>query len=422
MHVVVHDYAGHPFQVQLSRELARRGYRVTHQYCTSYTTGRGSVVRNADDPDGFSVEPLSMSGEFARYSPARRIVQEFRYGVGVGQRVRTSGADLVVMCNVPLLAHAVVAAILKLAGMPMVFWQQDVYSDAIGTAARRRLGRYGGGAVAWIADRLERFISRSSAHVIAISQSFKDVLRSWGLSAEAMTVIPNWAALTEMPVRPRDNEWARSHNLVGRDVVLYSGTLGIKHNPQLFIEIAEALQRHEPDAAVVVVSEGRGRDFLEAERRRLQLQNLVLLDYQPYETLPEVLASADILIAVLEPDAGRYSVPSKVLNYLCAARPILGVMPAENEAAATLRSSGAGISIDPANSQQAIAALISLLADSDTRTRMGAAGRQYAEAAFDISEIGTRFESVLRETKGQDQNCDPFGCESIGKHLNKGDR
>jgi hypothetical protein len=27
--------AGHPFPVQLCRELARRGYRITHQYCTS---------------------------------------------------------------------------------------------------------------------------------------------------------------------------------------------------------------------------------------------------------------------------------------------------------------------------------------------------------------------------------------------------
>jgi glycosyltransferase involved in cell wall biosynthesis len=286
----------------------------------------------------------------------------------------------------------------------MVFWQQDVYSDAIGTAARRRLGRYSGDAVAWTADRLERFISRSSAHVIAISNSFKGVLQRWGLSAEAVTIIPNWAALTEMPVRPRDNEWARSHNLVGRNVVLYSGTLGIKHNPKLFIEIAETLQRHEPEAAVVVISEGQGRAFIEAERRRLGLDNLVILDYQPYEALPDVFASADVLVAVLEPDAGRYSVPSKVLNYLCAVRPILGVMPAENDASAILRSSGAGISVDPSNHQQAIAELMSLLADPERRTCMGEAGRHYAEATFDISEIAGRFESVLREVNGSDQN------------------
>ena len=212
MNLVIHDYAGHPFQLQLSRELARRGYQVTHQYCISYTSGRGAVLRTAEDPDGFSVEPLSMFGEeFARYSPARRVIQELQYGATVGHRLRDSGADLVVMCNMPLLAHAVAAAILSLAGIRMIFWQQDVRSDAIGTAARRRLGRHCGGAVAWIADRIERYVSRSSAHIIAISQSFKEVLGAWGIPPEAVTVIPNWAPLAEMPLV---RGITRGHNLM----------------------------------------------------------------------------------------------------------------------------------------------------------------------------------------------------------------
>src|SRR5215217_1271611 len=76
MRVVIHDYAGHPFQIQLSRELAGRGYYVTHQYCASYKTGKGAVERTTKDPETFSVEPFSMSDEFARYSPARRVIQE----------------------------------------------------------------------------------------------------------------------------------------------------------------------------------------------------------------------------------------------------------------------------------------------------------------------------------------------------------
>jgi putative colanic acid biosynthesis glycosyltransferase WcaI len=400
MDVIIHDYAGHPFQLQLSRELARRGNCVTHQYCASYTTGKGAVVRTADDPDSFSVESFSMTGEFARYSPIRRVIQELHYGAVVGKRLRTSGARLVVMCNIPLLAHAVAAAILRLSRMPMIFWQQDVYSDAIGTAARRRLGQYGGGAVAWIADRLECFVSRTSAHIVAISESFEEVLGRWGVPPERVTIIPNWAALPELPACPRDNEWARSHDLVNREVVLYSGTLGIKHNPRIFIDLAKALELSKPNARVVVISEGQGRAFLESERRGLHLDNLVLLDYQPYEALPRVLASADVLIAVLEPDAGRYSVPSKVLNYLCAARPILAVIPAENDVATILRSSGAGIAVDPGKHQHAIAELMILLAQPDTRIRLGTAGRQYAEATFDISEIGGRFESVLRKVNG----------------------
>jgi len=404
MHIVLHDYSGHPFQVQLSRELARRGHRVRHQYCMSYTTGKGAVEQTPEDPEGFSVEPLCMASEFARYSPFRRVWQEFRYGVCLGRQLRSTPPQVAVMCNIPLLAHAVAAIVLRISGVAMVFWQQDVYSDAIGTAARGRLGRWVGGALAWIADRIECLIARNSVRVIAISENFLEVLQRWNVSPDVVTIIPNWAALPEMPVRPRNNDWARSHDLVGRNVVLYSGTLGLKHDPRIFLELANALCERQPDARVVVISEGQGRDLLEVERDRLQLKNLILLDYQQYSSLPDVLASADVLITVLEPDAGRYSVPSKVLNYLCAARPVLGIMPADNEAADALLSSGAGVVVSPEDRGKAVTQLLDLLAAPPRRAEMGAAGRRYAEEMFDIASIAARFESVLREAVEPDRN------------------
>ncbi len=404
MDIVVHDYAGHPFQVQLSRELAYRGHHVRHQYCTSYTTGRGAVERRPDDPERFSLEPQAMSFEFARYSPFRRVLQELRYGAALGRRLRKSPPEVVVMCNIPLLAHAVAAMFLRLAKVPMVFWQQDVYSDAIGTAARNRLGRVAGGGLAMIADQIERAIARGSARVIAISKSFRDVLQRWGVSERAVTVIPNWAALPEMPVRPRDNDWARSNDLVERNVVMYSGTLGFKHDPRIFVDIAEALAEHDSHARLVVISEGQGRAHLDGECQRLGLENLVLLDYQPYESLPDVLASADVLVAVLEPDAGRFSVPSKVLTYLCAARPVLGVMPAENEAAETLQTSGAGVVVAPDHHDEAISRLLDLLASPELRLEMGTSGRRYAEETFDVAAVAVRFEKVLCEAVDADPN------------------
>ena len=44
MKIIVHDYAGHPFQVQLSRRLASRGHEVLHLYCAStHKIGRAHV-------------------------------------------------------------------------------------------------------------------------------------------------------------------------------------------------------------------------------------------------------------------------------------------------------------------------------------------------------------------------------------------
>ena len=58
-----------------------------------------------------------------------------------------------------------------------------------------------------------------------------------------------------------------------------------------------------------------------------------LLPFQPAEQLSEVLGSGDVLVALLEPGASKFSIPSKVLSYLAAGRPVLGIMPADNPAA-----------------------------------------------------------------------------------------
>jgi colanic acid biosynthesis glycosyl transferase WcaI len=395
VNIVVHDYSGHPFQVQLSRALAARGHSVLHQYCPSYATGKGALAPQPGDLTGFAVETLTMSGEFARYSPVKRVAQELRYGVMLGRRLRAARPDVVLMCNIPLLAHLVAALMLWFAGIRMVFWHQDVYSHAITTQARRALGPVLGGAVGFTAQRAERWIARHSAHVVAIAEDFRPVLSRWGVPADRVTIVPNWAAIGEMPERPRDNAWAQSHDLVGRPTVLYSGTLGFKHNPRIFSALARALAQRDPRARVVVVSEGQGRDWLETERAEQGLDNLVLLDYQPYEQLPDVLASADVLITVLEPDASLYSVPSKVLNYLCAARPVVGVMPRSNSAATTLLESGAGIVSDPGDEAGILEDLLDLLADRDRGATMGAAGRRHAEATFAIAPIAARFEGIL---------------------------
>src|SRR2546421_3140678 len=61
LRIVVHDYSGHPFQAQLSRELARRGHEVLHLHCPGYHSGKGALERTAADPPGFEVEPVRLA-------------------------------------------------------------------------------------------------------------------------------------------------------------------------------------------------------------------------------------------------------------------------------------------------------------------------------------------------------------------------
>ena len=106
-----------------------------------------------------------------------------------------------------------------------------------------------------------------------------------------------------------------------------------------------------------------------------------MLPFQPYVQLSDMLGAADVAIALLEPDAGVFSVPSKVLSYFSAGRAILAAMPAENLAARLIAREQAGVVVAPDDIEGFVAAAMKLRTGATSAGAMGLAGRNYAERA-----------------------------------------
>jgi len=389
--IVVHDFAGHPFQIDLSRSLARRGHQVLHVYCDSYTSGKGRFAVGEDEPN-LSVVALRAGETFARYSPVRRFTQEIAYGRRFVELAEEFRPDVILACNVPLLTQRVSAAWCRRHRVPWVFWVQDLYSVAVSAAAADRAGP-AGRLVGRRFEALERSLLRQAAQVVPITEDFTPLLHEWGVAPRHCTVIENWAPLHELPLRPRSNPWRRELG-IGDDrfVFLYSGTLGLKHRPELLYELAA---QHQHDAEVVVISEGMGEARLREMLAAQPLPNLRLLPFQPFERYPDVLAAADTLVALLEPTAGTFSVPSKVLSYLCAGRPLLAAVPLENLAARTIDRAGAGLVVPPTDAEAFLLAAKRLRNEPSLRLTCGARARGYAEATFATATITDRFLDVI---------------------------
>jgi colanic acid biosynthesis glycosyl transferase WcaI len=390
MRVVVHDYVGYAFPAQLARALAQRGHDVLFLHCSSFVAGKGFVEPSQADPPTLAFGSVAVAGSFAKYDVRKRIAHERETGSELARRVGDFRPEVVLSSNAPLIVQRALLSTAHAHAARFVFWQQDVISQA----ARRVLGRRSrlvGAAAENAAAVLERRLLRASDAVVVISEDFLPLLRRWGVGEARTSVIENWAPLEELPVLPRDNQWAREHVLLDRSVFLYSGTLGFKHDPGLLLELARWARANE--SVVGVVSEGAGADWL--AREGAGEPALRLFPYQPYERLPEVLASADVLVALLERDAGAFSVPSKVLTYLCAARPLLVSVARDNLAAQVVERSGGGLVVPPKDPEALVAAAGALHADEGLKAELGRRARKYAETVFDLETIADRFEEVL---------------------------
>jgi hypothetical protein len=100
--ILVNDHAGHPFQVQLSRWLARQGHEVLHTYSSALQTPRGALQRQPTDSSRFSVEGISIGREFNRYGLLSRWRQEQHLGDVLVRRAADFQPDVIIFANTPL--------------------------------------------------------------------------------------------------------------------------------------------------------------------------------------------------------------------------------------------------------------------------------------------------------------------------------
>lgn len=397
MDIVVHDFSGHPFQAELARRLAARGHRVVHLSSAEYVSGKGLLERRADDPPGLTFDQISVGRPFPKYSPTQRSRWELAYGKATSTYLK-DWPGVVITCNVPLLAMTRFVRAARRRKLPWVFWHQDIYSAAMGDELRRRLPGVVAAPAAATFTRMEAWCARAAGHIVAIGDAFTRVYPNWGIDADRVSVIPNWAPLEDIVPTDRDTATATSiFPDAGESLrLLYAGTLGRKHNPLLLVELLRNARAAGVDATLTVVSQGEAADDLAEAARADRSLPLRVVPFQPAEILAEVLGSADVLVGLLEPEATEFSIPSKVLSYMAAGRPILGLMPATNPAAADITACG-GFVADPTadGAQRGAAWLAEVGSDAEQLAQIGKATRAVAETRFNPDRITTQFEKLL---------------------------
>lgn len=393
MRIIVYDNSGHPFQVQLSRELAKQGNEILHLYSASFQTPKGRLQKNINDPASLNIKGIVLNEEFDKYNYLRRRRQEKQIGMSVVKEIENYQPNVLIASNVPLDTLQLISKYCQQRNIRFIFWVQDFYGIAIQKILRKKLLLLGE-MIGQYYISLERKLLKSSNHIILIAEDFRKILSQMRIRNDNITVIPNWSPIEEIPVEKKENDWSRALQLNNKFCFIYTGTLGLKHNPQLLLDLAISFQQND-EVRIVVISEGLGAEFLCKKKNELHLETLILLPFQPFDVLSKVMGTADVLVSILEKDAGIFSVPSKILTYLCAQRALLVSVPQENLSAKIVNENKCGIVVSPDNVRDFILSAEKLYEDKLLRETMGINARNYAEKHFTIDTIFKKFFHII---------------------------
>ncbi len=235
-----------------------------------------------------------------------------------------------------------------------------------------------------------------ATRAMVLCQSFKDALGAAGYSRERIDIVRSPVDIEQ--VRPADVnvEFRRRHNLSKHDfVILFAGSMGLKQGLSNVVAAA-GLVAPERDMKWVLVGEGETRADVERQIRAVGLESRVLLlPFQPENQLTAMLSSADVLLLNQLASVKDTVIPSKLLTYMAAGRPVLAAVNSHSQAAELLRESGGGIVVEPESAKALAKAAEAIQDDARSRAEMGAANRRYAVEHFDQRKIMAKLQKFV---------------------------
>jgi colanic acid biosynthesis glycosyl transferase WcaI len=197
-----------------------------------------------------------------------------------------------------------------------------------------------------IIEKLELFIYRNAAAIVALTEAFKSDLVSRHIDPGKIWVVINGVDLPRYSPRPRNAEMTNAFGIGDRFVVGYMGTLGMAHGLETALDAAELI-RDDDSVCFVFVGGGAAKAKLIEKAESRNLKNVIFMPTQPKARMPEAWSLCDVALVHLKNEPIFATViPSKIFEAMAMGLPLLAAIP-KGEASKIIAQENAGVIVPP---------------------------------------------------------------------------
>ncbi|MDQ7799256.1 MAG: glycosyltransferase family 4 protein [Candidatus Edwardsbacteria bacterium] len=281
--------------------------------------------------------------------------------------------DFVWVESPPLFLGWTAMAYSRFRRVPFIFNIADLWPDSI-----IELGLMGNGLVARMLYMTERAIYNRAKYVIAVTQGIRDrLIDSKGLPARKILYLPNGVDTEMFRPSPFDMPLAADLGLAGKDIILYSGTLGFAQGLGSVLEAFQIIRDSHRQITLLMVGSGSERKKLQQMAQERSLDNVRFLDPVPPEMINKYLSiSLAGLVCLKDLELFRGARPSKMFPIMSCGKPV--IFCGRGEGARLVHDSKGGVVVPPEDPEALAAAIADLAGDRETSKQMGLNGRDYA--------------------------------------------
>jgi glycosyltransferase involved in cell wall biosynthesis len=382
---------------ELSREWVREGHEVTvltgfphHPTGIVPPEYRGQWLRR-EVIDGIRVVRVPIHVAPNR-GVARRMLSYASYGASASLLgpFLTGRPDVVVATSPQFLTAVAGWWVSLVLWRPFVFEVRDIWPRSIVEVGAMKADSL----VVRFLEKVERFLYRRAARIVAVTHSFVDDIASKGVSREKISVVTNGVDLELF--RPGDKAASRrALGLPDGFLATYVGTHGMAHGLDTVLDAAKRVQG--AGIRVLLVGEGAEKAALKARAQAEGIDNVDFWDQQTREKVSEIIAATDVCLVVLrDKPLFRTVIPSKIFEFMGAARPMLTTV--DGESRRIVEDAGAGVFSPPERAEDLARALIDLSASLGRLDAMGRSGREHVERYYSRPALARSYLTILEST------------------------
>ena len=205
----------------------------------------------------------------------------------------------------------------------MVIW--DVYPDIF-----KITGMQESHPVYKVWAYLNKISFKKTYRLFTISEKMADLVETY-VNREKIIIQPIWSIFQEnQKIAKQDNLFINQYQLDNKFIVQYSGNIGLTHNVEVLVDIAEELQ-HNPNILFQIIGRGPRKNYLEQLVKDKNLPNCMFLPFQSDEMFPYSLSAADLGVVILDEKTSKGSVPSKSFNLMSYGIPALYIAAEDSQ-------------------------------------------------------------------------------------------
>jgi putative colanic acid biosynthesis glycosyltransferase WcaI len=364
----------------VAREMSARGHQVT--VVAPFPSRPAGRLRKGFHRRLFTREQaaagFSVIRCFSFLSPrsllVSRLAENMSFGITSALALAFTPRPDVIYANTwPIFAGAMTAFVASLRRVPLVISVQDLYPESL-TSQRRPLT----GAIARPLLALDRWIVRRASAVVAISERFAEhYRRTRSVDPSRIHVVANWLSADGTDENAEAAQACRHRHSVPSETFLlvYAGNVGASAAVDSVIEAIGATE------GVHLLIAGEGAALDQCRQLAADVAPDRIHFESPWTDTMGVLHAADVVVLPTSGQQSTTSVPSKLISYLLAARPVLAVAENNSDIAVTIHNSGSGMTVSPHNLRTLTDGIEEMIRLPDEeRHRMGQAGRAWALA------------------------------------------